>query len=209
MPRIRFQVSVLSALLAVASLVGLGACANFGGSLPREEGLHPRLTPFSYIEEGKLISLGVDTAAARRRGDDEFIPFAIGIANIGQGRITLTRESFTLVDDQGRHYPLAGFREVRDAHAQPAMDFRLTEHFAGAFAGRFDAWPLVKMVFFPSVSIPSQGILTEDLQVPRYHWVYDMLYFPHPEGPLLGRKYEILFKTKELKHPIVIKFRIR
>ncbi len=198
----------LVGLALVFALLG-GGCQSFKGTLPQEEDLHPRLTPYSYIEEGTLVAFAIDTAATRRHAKEPYIPIALGVANIGLGRLSLGRESFTLIDDTGKRYPLAVFSEIREAHLAIPIDFRLSEHFEGAFAGRFDAWPRGKLVFFPVLGTAMRSTLVDRVVLPKFYWVYDMLYFPHPEGELLGRRYEMLLSAKELPHPIVVKFRIK
>ncbi|MDH3284052.1 MAG: hypothetical protein OEQ13_04885, partial [Acidobacteriota bacterium] len=85
-------------VVTVLVCAALAACGSPLENLPREGDLHPRLTRFAYIEEGKLISFIVDTAATRRREGVPFIPVGVGVANIGLKQISLTRESFTLID---------------------------------------------------------------------------------------------------------------
>lgn len=204
------RISLLAlALLAVG--VGLGCAGAFGG-LPQEEGLHPRLTRFAYLEEGDLVSLAVDTEAARRRADREFIPLAVGVANIGLDRLVITRESFTLVDDEGNRYAMAGIREVRRSQPNTEYDFKLTSQFRGVYLNRFEVWPRMPAVFFPFPSLDppfrGRGVARDRVELSKKTWMEDLLYFPHPEGDLLGRRYELQLDTEQLERPIFVKFAI-
>jgi hypothetical protein len=199
-----------AALLSIAVAAG---CASMFGGLPQEEGLHPRLTRFAYLEEGKLVSLAVDTEAARRRADAEYIPLAVGVANIGVKRLVITRESFTLVDDEGNRYPLASIKEVRQSQPNVFYDFRLTAHFRGVFAERFDLWPKMPAVFFPlpttEPALRGRGVARDRVELSEKTWMEDVLYFPRPEGELLERRYELWLDTEQLERPVFVKFAIK
>ena len=82
-----------------------------------EEGrLDPKLAQATWIEEGSLLSLIVSTRAARYRLDQPLIPLEVAVLNRGLEGLTLTRESFTLVDARGNRYPMAGRQEIYDEY---------------------------------------------------------------------------------------------
>jgi hypothetical protein len=205
------QVAALSAALTVPWLAT--GCASGGAGLPQEEGLHPRLTRFCYIEEGKLVTLAVDTEATRLREKEKVIPFAIAIANNGLRRMTLTRESLTLIDDQGRRYALASVQEGRAIGTLQLYDYKLSEHFLGVISNRFTAHTELKTVFFPvpvtETRFASRGLVQERTELPKQSWTWDVVYFPHPEGPIEGRKFELWLKTAELEQPVFVKLAVR
>lgn len=203
---------------AVVTLLGLtltlaSGCATSGASLPQEEGLNPRLTRFAYLEEGKLVTLAADTEALRNRDKQKVIPVAIVIANNGLPRLTLTRESLTLIDDQGRRYALASVPEGRKIGALAVHDYRLSEYFFGVLSNRFTAHTFLRTVFFPipvtERGFEQRGLLQEYTELPKQSWTYDIVYFPHPEGSILGRKFELWLNTKELEQPVFVKFAVR
>ncbi|RMG46294.1 MAG: hypothetical protein D6718_05830 [Acidobacteria bacterium] len=193
------------AFLAALSAAAAG-CAVWNLPLPQEPGLHPQLTPYSYLEEGRLVSFLVDTEAARRREDRPLVPLAVGVANIGLDHLTLTRESFTLVDDAGRRYAMAGVDEVRRGGPLPSYDRRLSAHAEGAFTGRFPFWPAVPAAFFPGVE---EGLADSRVQLPQRSKMFTLLYFPHPAGRWLGRRYELWLDAAELEEPVFVKFAVR
>jgi hypothetical protein len=202
-------------ILAVSALLA-AACGPPLSNLPREGDLHPRLSRYAYIEEGRLVSLVVDTTATRRREGVEFVPVGIGLANIGLKKLSLTRESFTLVDDEGNRYSMATVPEVRTLGSTLLYDWSLSENFFfGVCASRFGSWPEVESVFYP-LPVPTSGslrgsrsIVREELTLSRYSWTVDVIYFPAPEGQLLGRRYELWLDAEELPEPVFVKFRVK
>lgn len=203
----------LLVLLALSvALAGAGCKSMFGG-LPQEEGLHPRLTRFAYLEEGKLISLAVDTEAARQRDAGEYVPLFVGVANNGLDRIVLDRESFTLVDEEGNRYALASIPEVREARPPVEYDLKLTSQFRGVWAGRFDIWPEIPAVFFPvganDVRYRHRGLARDRVELSMKTWMKDLLYFPMPETGLVGHRFELWLDTEEMEQPVFVKFAVK
>ncbi len=209
--RFPFRAAVVASLGLALTLAS--GCATSGSSLPQEEGLNPRLTRFAYLEEGKLVTLAADTEALRNRDKQPVIPVAIVIANNGLPRLTLTRESLTLIDDQGRRYALASVPEGRKIGALAIHDYRQSEYFFGVLSNRFTAHTFLRTVFFPipvtERRFEQRGLLQEHTELPKQSWTYDIVYFPHPEGSILGRKFELWLNTKELEQPVFVKFAVR
>ena len=196
-------------IFAGLALLLASACLPDLESLPREGDLHPRLTRFAYIEEGKLVSFLVDTEATRQREEADFIPFGIGIANIGvDDGLTITRESVTLVDEDGNRYPMATPQEVYGATGSLVADRRLSDSFISAFRIRFDLWPLIQSGFFP-VQRSQARLPTERVFLARRSLMTDIVYFPHPKEPIFGRRFEMWLDTEELEEPVFVKLRVR
>ncbi|MDQ7005959.1 MAG: hypothetical protein Q9Q40_01880 [Acidobacteriota bacterium] len=193
-------------VVAVFLLVLLGGC-HYRGILPREEGLHPRLTPFTYLEEGRLIAFAVDTEAARQREKDLLIPFGIGVTNLGLKSLSLSRESFTLIDDAGRRYGMVSLQEMRAAVVAPDFDVKVSRDFFGIWKTRNRPWPRVASSFFPLAR--SRRLVQDRVQLHRHAWMSDLVYFSHPEGRLVGRVYEMWIDAPELPEPTFVKFRIK
>ncbi len=204
---------------AVALLVGLAVsagCAGWKGTLPREGDLHPRLTPFTYLERGRLVALAVDVQAAREREDAPFVPLAVGVTNLGLDRITLTRESFTLVDGQGRRYPMASIEEVREAMSSGVpLDLRVSREFVSIYGSTWSPWQRVLAVFFPVLpgglvdGFGERNIRRDRVELPRRSWMADVIYFPHPEGRFVGERFELWLDAEELEEPVFVKFAVR
>jgi len=196
------------------ALLAVAGCASGFNDLPQEPGFSPRLTRFTYLEEGKLVSLAADTEATLQREKQKFIPVGIGIANLGLGKpLTLSRESFTLVDDQGKKYSLATVQEARSLAGLQTYDLKLEQTFVEVLNNRFTTMMSVPMVFFPVQSTEPQyarrGIVRDRVELPIRSWAWDVLYFPHPEGKLKGRKYELWLDAPELEEPIFVRFAVK
>ncbi len=205
---------------AVAGLIALMAlstgCASVGGALPQEEGLHPRLTRYTYLERGRLVALAADVSAAIQRENKPFIPIGIGVANIGLPSLTIDRESLTLVDEAGRRYPMAGIREVRAAlGGLMKYDLRFSHTFVDVFGSSYSGWHRIPSVFFPLQDIEGdpvflrRSVVRDHLNLPRATWMVDVIYFPHPEGEIIGHRFELWMKAEELEEPILVKFAIK
>jgi hypothetical protein len=205
-------VATLAALVAV----GTAGCAGWKGTLPQEEGLHPRLTRFTYLERGKLVAFAVDVQAALQRTDAPVIPLAVGVANRGLEVMTITRESFTLVDPEtGRRYAMASVPEARELGSLMSYDLRLSRNMVEVFGGTYESWPRIPATFFPSPAVgrdPAYGrrsLRRDVVELARHSWMADVIYFPRPEGELAGKRLELELKTEEIEDPFLVKFAIK
>ena len=92
------RVAVLP-MCALALLLGCAARQPIRGQ--ETSGLDRKLSTFAFIEDGDLVTFIVDTRATFFREKDDYIPIEIAIANTGLRKLTLTRESFTVSDEEG------------------------------------------------------------------------------------------------------------
>jgi hypothetical protein len=198
------------ALLAAAVLV-LTACATrqpmTGQTAPDVD---RKLSTFAYIEDGTLITFIVDTRATRYREKDKYIPVEISIGNRGVKQLTLTRESFTLADENGARYPCASPKELLDNYDYLDLDRNLSELYGIVF-NRFGA-----MTYYPSKFSPTRrpgvsvlGVVTDSVELPRYGYLLDVLYFPTPTTGIKGHKFELTMTAPELVDPIFVKFEVK
>lgn len=165
----------------------------------------------TYIEEGSLVTLVVNTDATRRREKSPYVPLAIFLANNGDGPLTIGRESLSLVDMAGRRYPLASVEETRSLGNRTVMDLRASGNFFDIISRRGLGRPSVGSVFFP-VSDPGllrRGLVRDTIELPRGAWMMDVIYFPHPEGKLLGGRYELWLTARELEKPVFVRFEVK
>jgi hypothetical protein len=195
-------------------VVAATGCASSKRNLPQEEGLHPRLTPSTYIEDGNLLSLSVDVAAATRREKQSFVPIGIAVGNKNLKALTLNRESFTLVDEQGNRYPLASVQESREQGSLMQSDYKISEYFLEVAATNFNAWTYQPSSFFPVLTADSRygggrGTVRDRVELGLRMWTYDILYFPHPKGTLVGNKFELWMTSPDLQEPVFVKFRVK
>jgi hypothetical protein len=52
----------------------------------------------------------------------------------------------------------------------------------------------------------TRGIVHDDIQLPRFGYMSDLLYFPVPEEGILGGPFHLSFKTPELQEAVVVTF---
>jgi len=211
------RVSLLLFLLAS----GAAALAPFAGgcartpNAAREVGpdeLDRRILQHTYYEEGTLVTFAVNTDSTRRREDSPYVPFGVVVANNGLARLTVTRESLTLVDDRGNRYPMATLEEAKELRGKRVADLYASNNFLDIFARRLEGRTRMPAVFFPipstEVAYWSRGIVEDTVVLPRHAWMTDVVYFPRPEGPLLGRRYELWLDAAELPDPVFVRFEV-
>lgn len=195
---------ILGLLLAVS-------CATRQPVVGQEtRGADRKLSTFVYVEEGKIGTLLVGTRAAQYRREDAYVPLEISVANRGLRQLTLTRESFTLVDDTGRRYPCAGPAELLSRYEFLDLDRRLQE-IQGIVSTRFSAYTRYPSQFSPvrqgALAPGASSLVRDAVYLPRFGYFVDMLYFPMPEGGIEpGRRFELHLAAPELEHPLYCTF---
>jgi len=170
-----------------------------------------KLSTFAYIEEGKLATFIVDTRATRYRGKDSYMPVEIAIANRGVKQLSLTRESFTLVDENGDRYPCASPKELLANYDFLDLDRDLEELNEIVF-NRFGAMIRYSSNFSPTRFSSRPGasrVVIDRVQLPKFGYLLDMIYFPMPATGLLGHKFELSMTAPELTEPIFVKFEVK
>jgi hypothetical protein len=170
-----------------------------------------KLSTFAFIEEGKLATFIVDTRPTRYRDGEKYVPVEIAIANRGVKQLSLTRESFTLSDEKGNRYPCASPKELLDNYDFLDLDRNL-EELAEIVFNRFGAMTPYPSKFSPTRR-PSRGgelsTVTDNVELPKFGYLLDMLYFPMPVTGLRGHKFELTMTAPELTDPIFVKFEVK
>lgn len=190
-------------IVSLVFLVWLTACAS-ASEAPRTQTapLHPRFGLAGFIEEGNLVTFVVSGRAAKFRDNQPYVPMEVVIANRGLENLTLTRESFLLVDEDGRRYPLAGLQEIQTKYGSLDNDTRLAD-LAAFVPESFPSFRAVPFNLFPSFDHP---LLREKVLVPRFGLIHGFLYFPHPTQSVKGQRLELFLKTAELPEPVFVRF---
>jgi hypothetical protein len=201
-------------LLAVLTGVLAGCAAKQPIEGRKADDLDPTLSPFSYIEEGKLITFVVGTQAARYREKTEFMPVEISIANTGVRNLVLTRESFELIDEEGNRYPLARPQELFEGYDFLDLDREALAVLPGVLAGRFAAFQPYGSKFSPTRSTVSDltgvgSIVRDAVSVPKFGYIWDFLYFPRPVTGIKGHRFELFLESPSLPDPVFVKFEVK
>jgi len=169
-----------------------------------------KLSYYAFIEEGDIASLIVGTKAARYREGSGFLPLEVCIANRGLKQLTLTRESFWILDEDGNRYPTANPRELLEGYDFLDFDRTNFSELESIVFNRFGAFVKYPSRFSPTLSAsPGADNIVRDLvSLPKFGYMIDFLYFPEPPGGIRGKKFELFMNARELEDPIFIKFRV-
>jgi len=199
------------ALLVFAALAA--ACALQPATVDRPApDLDRTLTLYSYIEEGDLVTFIVDQRATRERENEPFIPLEIAVGNRGLDQLSLTRESFTLVDEQGNRYPCVGPKDLLAGYHLLDFDRKLSE-VPSLIANKFANFTYYQSSFSPTLSTPTGintiSVVRDAITLPRFGYTTDFIYFPHPATGVMGKKFELFLEAPELADPVFVKFLIR
>ncbi len=190
----------------LASLLFSFACSSQSHEEFKEaQDLNPKLNLTSYIEDGKLMTIVVNTKVARIRHEEGYMPLELALANKGLAGVTLTKESFRLVDSEGRSYPAVGADELKRNYKKLTVDRRVGDLISFA-RGRFQTYEQISSNWTPTFD---NGVERPELHLSRNTWAYDYLYFPRPETGVRGQRFELHVDSPELPHPILLKFKVR
>jgi len=204
-PRKTFHAALALLPLCAAALL-LTGCTYSAKDQMKPGSLSPTLAPFLFKEEGELVLMTVGVGAARWRGDQPFVPLEVWIANKGVSPyITLNRESFYLMDTFGHRYGMAGVEEVRKLQGGLSIDRRMGSAEFNTF--KFAAYRRVESSFFPNIGTPA-AVLHDHVEIPRYGYIGEMLYFPRPEGDLLGGIFELHLVAHQIPQEIFVVFEV-
>ena len=189
----------------VALLMSLAAgCA----SAPNPNVVSPfsqKLSTFNYKDEGSVLLLVVGTEAAQYSVNDKYFPLFVTLANKQAATLHITRESFSFEDSLGRRYSPLPVEVLQSDYHRGNFDrklFRENYAFIGSSVERYTPMP---SNFYPSVM---RGIVNDDIQLPRFAYLNDVLYFPVPEQGVQGGPFRLSFKTPELAEGVVVTFNI-
>lgn len=162
-----------------------------------------KLSPFNFKDEGSLVLLVVGTQAAQYNVKEKYFPLFVTLANKGAPTLRVTRESFSFEDSLGKRYSPLPLEIIEAEYHRGGFDqklFRENYQFIGTSVERYTPIP---SNFYPSVT---RGIVHDDIQLPRFGYLSDLLYFPVPEEGIQGGPFHFSFKTPELQEAVVVTF---
>ena len=204
------RIAIALAIVAASSLL-VGSCATRREIRGQETGgLDRKLSTFVYIEDGDLVEFIVGTQATRYRGGEPYIPLEIAVANVGLRQLTLTRESFVLIDDEGARRPAAGPGELMESYEFLDMDPALFE-LPSILTTRYAAMTRYPSRFSPrrTASRTRSNVVRDLVSIPKFGYVIDSLYFPAPSGELKNRTFELFMTAPELPDPVFVRFQVK
>ena len=164
-----------------------------------------KLSTFNYKDEGTLVLLVVGVEAAQYNVREKYFPLFITVANKAASTLHVIPESFTFEDSLGHRYSPLPLTVIQEEYHRGEFDrklFRQNYAFTGSSVDRYTPIP---SNFYPSIT---QGVVNDNLQLPRFAYMTDLLYFPVPEQGVVGGPFHLYFKTPELEEAVVVTFEI-
>jgi hypothetical protein len=157
----------------------------------------------TYKERIDRVTILAGSFPAALNAEEDYIPIpvALGIRKKGPG-MTISSESFTLIDSAGHAYPVASYEEIL---AQMELHSRNTTLIASQ--------PLVTGQQFAnsrrlsSNFFPLAGLKYDHVNLERENHFIDTLYFPRPSTGL-GGVLILRFQDPSLKDPIDVRFEV-
>jgi hypothetical protein len=198
---------LLLVLVPFLALAGASSCVTHQRSAADTSGLDYKLSTFAFMEEGDLVTFIVDTRASGIHKDDPYFPLEIGVANRGLKNLTVTRESFILIDEEGNRYQVANPRDLMQTYQHLDVDQTLAE-LEGIVFNRFANFNRYPAVFSPTRLSGGPAITTvqDRVSLPKWGYFIDFIYFPTPSTGLEGKRFELHMEAPELPHTIFVKF---
>ncbi len=181
------------------------------------DGLDRKLSTFAFIEEGDLVTFIVDTRATFYREKTPYIPLEITVANKGLRQLRLTRESFTLIDEEGNRYPVASPEELIRGYEFLDLDRNppLAE-LRGITDSKFGTYTKYPSQFSPTrmgnAGLTAAGgstLVRDSISLPRFGVIFDFIYFSQPTTGLKGHRFELFLESPDLEDPVFVKFMVK
>ena len=196
---------------AACVFVGLVLCAGGCASHQKITGeptsaLDRKLSTFAFIEEGNLVTFVVGTKAARDRDNSPFMPIEIAVANTGVKTLLVTRESFTLVDEQGNRYPAAAPNELIQGYEFLDLDREAFSELPSILTSKFAAYQRYPSKLSPTREIGS--VVRDNVSLPKFGYFFDYVYFPKPSTGIRGHKFDLFLGSTTLPEPVFVKFAV-
>jgi len=159
----------------------------------------------TYKEKSGPITVLVGSYTAAFGEGEDLVPLQIAIGIRGQdAKLTITPESFTLIDPDGNSYPMASYSEL----ARHDRLMRFTEVIDRAqplvLGEQFANSKPIQSRFFP--------VLAEGTRIPRVHldrttYLRDLFYFKRPSLGLDG-VLTLRFKAQGMSEAIDVRFEV-
>jgi hypothetical protein len=164
-----------------------------------------KLSPFNYKDEGNLVLLIVGVEAAQYNVKENYFPLFITLANKQGKALRITPESFTFEDSRGRTYSPLPSTIIQAEYHRGEFDRKLFRQNYSFTGSSVEAYTPIPSNFYPSIT---RGVIHDEIQLPRFGYLNDILYFPLPEEGIQGGPFRLHFKTAELEEAVVVTFQI-
>jgi hypothetical protein len=157
-----------------------------------------------YRERSDRITVLVDAYIASFHEADDYIPFPVAIGLRSGKNVTISHESFTLVDQEGNVVPLATYQEINENYNKIPFDESLREARPLVIGQQFENSTELPSQFFPS----SRGsTYLSRVEMAPFTWFNDVLYFPRPPAGL-GGVLVLRVTGSSLEQPVEVRFEV-
>jgi hypothetical protein len=201
-----FRRGILACAVVLVSLAGTACLRHetIESEMPAER-VDRKLSRFAFLEDGRLAAFVVSTQATMFREKEKYIPLEFCIANRDLNELSIVRESFTLVDEEGNRYPVAQPKELLDGYPHLDQDRQRFSELYGLVSTRFSAFNQ-----YPSKLTPTRSgrPVQDETDVPKFGVAIDFLYFPTPPTGVRGKRFELFLDTPQLEDPLFVRFTV-
>ncbi|RMG46443.1 MAG: hypothetical protein D6718_05615 [Acidobacteria bacterium] len=193
---------------ALAGAIVLWAGCTTPAARPGALPVSPKLNPFVYYEDGRVLFIAVDGRAAQYQKHEPVFPLGIALANQSAGPLTFARESFTLETETGQQYPTIGHREFLETYHRSRRDVRLADAFQDILFARFqNLYAPVAWRLFPFSGETSA--VQERVELGRRQLTWGYLYFPVPPEGIHRKRFTLLVRPVNHPETYVVRFALR
>jgi len=164
---------------------------------------------FIYQGEDEKLIVVVDVELTRRRLEEKYFPLSIKIANKRLRSLTLTRDSFILIDENRIPHYMPDIKELQKNYELLNSDdnFRSQTGFLGDQIVRsFSYYRKAESNFFPKTA--GAGRVIDEVYVRQRGYMEDLIYFPMPQDGIQGKVLVLRIDAEELEVPADIAFTV-
>jgi hypothetical protein len=194
-------------MFGLVLVLSAGGCARQPIENPKATGLDRKLSTFAWIEQGEIATLIVNTKPARDRDGSPYMPLEIAVANNGLQKLTLTRESFVLVDSLGNRYPMATPSELMGGYDLLDIDRNLAE-LEGIVFNKFAAYARYPSNWSPRTRPAASNVVIDLVVLPKFGYFIDFIYFPAPVTGIRDKRFELFMDSPDLADPVFVRFEV-
>lgn len=190
---------------ALLAILMLAACASVVSD--DQPALEKGFGVFSIIKEDRNMAVVVDYELALQRMDEFYFPLEVKIVNKRLEGLTLDRESFILVDENGEAYNMPQKGELEMYYNKLALDHRFkgqTGLLGDQILTSFSYYRRSESNFFPQTQGAARTYNT--VYVRNKGFMEDLIYFPKPLDGLEGKLLRLRIDALELEVPYEIRF---
>jgi len=187
-------------LLALLLIVSSDSAAF---AAPPETSKSFSFATYKERDDRTIVLVSTLTAAVFERAP--FVPLQVAVGVRGRGpTLTVSAESFELIDRDGQHYPMPSYDELLAAGNLLERVELVRNQNPIVIGQQFANSTPVASGFFPA---PGTRILIPRVYMPRETFFNTLIYFPTPDGGLEG-VLTLRFQAEGLPEPIDVRVEV-